>query len=210
MRIAPRLAAVLVAIVAASAAAQAHEPDSEKFVTAFRQACVPERLSYSGTREHLASIGWKEVEQGVDENLSKLLQKADKAVLEESEKDWTYERTAFGGFIDGNPHFVVVTRVHAPGIITLIGCYLYDFGATAPVDPGHVSDFLGIPPAETIEEKGMTGYTWGPSPKLPRTLDTNLFFITKGSPMRDASGFAGVLLKFETSEPQTTSKGAAE
>lgn len=201
MGIGSRLATTFLAVLATAGAAQAHVPDGEKFVAAFRQACVPGRLSYTAAREHVASVGWKEVEQGVDEDLSKLLQKSDKAVLEEAEKDWTYERTAFGGFIDGNPHFVVVTRVHAPEIITLVGCYLYDFGATAPVDPQIVTDFLGVEPAETVEEKGMTGYTWGPSPKLPRTLDTYLFFITKGSPMRDASGFAGVLLKFETSEP---------
>ncbi len=35
----------------------------------------------------------------------------------------------------------------------------------------------------------------------PRTPDTHLFHITKGNPMRDASGFAGVFPKFETSEP---------
>jgi hypothetical protein len=201
MGIASRLASALLGVIATAGVAQAHEPDGPKFVAAFRQACVPGRLSYSSAREHLASIGWKEVEQDVDQDLSKLLQKADKAVLEEAGKDWSYRRTAFGGFIDGKPHFVVVTRVHAPEIITLIGCNLYDFGATSPIDPQPVSDFLGAPPAETIDEKGMTGFTWGPSPKLPGTLDTNLFFITKGSPMRDASGFAGVLLKFETSEP---------
>ena len=200
-RLVSRFAPALLAVIATAGGAQAHVPDGEKFVIAFRQACVPGRLSYSAAREHIASVGWKEVEQGVDENLSKLLQKSDKAVLEEAEKDWTYQRTAFGGFIDGKPHFVVVTRLHAPEIVTLVGCYLYDFGATAPIDPQIVTDFLGVEPAETVDEKGMTGYTWGPSPKLPRTLDTYLFYITKGSPMRDASGFAGVLLKFETSEP---------
>ena len=201
MKVGSCFASALFAVIATVGVAQAHEPDGEKFVAAFRQACVPGRLSYSAARKHIASVGWKEVEQGVDENLSKLLQKSDKAVLEEAEKDWTYRRTAFGGFIDGKPHFVVVTRLHAPEIITLVGCYLYDFGATKPIDPQIVTDFLGVEPAEKVDEKGMTGYTWGPSPKLPRTLDTYLFYITKGSPMRDASGFAGVLLKFETSEP---------
>ena len=196
-----RAIAIPFAVFAFSGAAQAHVPDGETFVNAFRQACVPQRLSYAATRDHVRSLGWKELEPTDDADLQKLLQKSDKAILEEADKGWTYERSAFGGFIGGDPHFVVVTRVHAPEIITLIGCYLYDFGATAPVDPQLVTDFLGTPPGETIEEKGMTGYTWGPSPKLPRTLDTNLFFITKGSPMRDASGFAGVLLKFETSEP---------
>lgn len=201
MKVGSCLVSALLAVIATVGVAQAHEPDGEKFVAAFRQACVPGRLSYSAALKHIASVGWKEVEQGVDENLSKLLQKSDKAVLEEAEKDWTYRRTAFGGFIDGKPHFVVVTRLYAPEIVTLVGCYLYDFGATKPIDPQIVTDFLGVEPAEKVDEKGMTGYTWGPSPKLPRTLDTYLFYITKGSPMRDASGFAGVLLKFETSEP---------
>lgn len=197
-------ATTLFGLAAMAGAARADAPDGEMFVNAFRQACVPQRASYEGTIANLKSIGWAEVDPTVDPQLQKLVQVADTTVLDAArarDEDWKYTRTVFAAYIKARPHFAMVTRLDAPDVVTLVGCYLYDLGATEPIDPEIVTAFLGVPVAETIEEKGMTGYNWGPSPKLGRTLETDLFFITKGSPMRDASGFAGVMLKFETSEP---------
>ena len=59
-RLVSRFAPALLAVIATAGVAQAHVPDGEKFVIAFRQACVPGRLSYSAAREHIASVGWKD------------------------------------------------------------------------------------------------------------------------------------------------------
>ena len=187
-------------------AAQAHVPDGPKFVAAFRQACEPQRLSYEGTIENLKSIGWAEVDPSVDPDVRKLVQVSDTSVLdaikaEASGEDWKYRRVVYAAIIGGQPHVAIVTRLRAPKLDTLVGCYLYDLGATAPVDPQLVTDFLEVPVSQSVEERGMTGYIWGPSPKYRRTLETDLFYIAKGSLMRDSLGFAGVMLKFETSEP---------
>ena len=65
-----------------------------------------------------------------------------------------------------------------------------------------MSELIGNPIARTIEDKGLVQYTWGPNVEaLPRTLDTNLSFIADDSPHKATTGFSGLVLKFETSEP---------
>ena len=95
----------------------------------------------------------------------------------------------------------IVTRVHKPEVITLVGSGLYDFNATGIIDPFLVVDKLGVPMARSLELDGLVGHVWGPSPDLPRTLDTYLTFVAPGSAAAGQTGFSGLMLKFATSEP---------
>ena len=195
------MAAVL-AISGTAAPASASSPEGTAFVAAFAEACVPQRLSYSGTVAHAKSAGWVDTAMGAHSELGTVLSVADRETKDMAEGGWTFERTPLSREISGREHFLVVTRVFAPEIITLIGCYLYDFDATEAIDPQPVTAFVGNPIGRTIEDKGLVQYTWGPNHDArPRTLDTNLSFIAEDSPHTEVTGFSGLVLKFETSEP---------
>ncbi|MFN0264983.1 hypothetical protein ACKTEK_14020 [Tepidamorphus sp. 3E244] len=201
MRItAQALAACAIGLLAPAAHAAA--PNGPAFVAAFEEACVPQRLSFTGIQGHAASVGWSTVKTDVHPELEEVTSTADHETAIMGEPGWTFEREQFSREIDGRTHYLIVTRVHAPELITLIGCYLYDFDATQGIDAALVTEFVGKPIAREIEDKGFTQYTWGPNfDARPRTLDTNLSFISEDSPHKATTGFSGLVLKFETSEP---------
>lgn len=174
------------------------------FVNAFGEACVPQRLSYDGTIEHARAIGWQDVGESHHPELEELTATADHEarVMARDDPDTILKREQFMREIDGRAHYLIVTRVHTPDIITLIGCYLYDFDASEAINPDAVSAFLGNPISRTVEDNGFLQHTWGPNYEArPRTLDTHLSFIAEGSPHVATTGFSGLVLKFQTSEP---------
>lgn len=207
-----RVAASITALVAAlglSGPAAAHTPDGPAFVAAFREACVPQRLSYEGTQAHARELGWRPALPAADPELNAAFTLAEAEMAKDAEPGWTYRHAAFGRMVGGKLHYLVVTRIDAPDIITLIGCYLYDFGATAAIDPGLVTQFLGTEQARYFVNDGLEAWTWGPPPALPRTLDTNMTFVAEDSPHVELTGFSGLVLKFETSEPNADAAAQA-
>lgn len=162
---------------------------------------MPRRMSMPATVAHAKSVGWVGVEQNAHAELESVLMSAQAETQGMAAQGWTFDVAPLGRQIAGRDHFLVVTRVHAPQIITLVGCYLYDFDAAARIDPQPVTELIGNPISRTVEDKGLLQYTWGPNPALPRTLDTNLSFIADDSPHKQTTGFSGLVLKFETSEP---------
>jgi len=48
----------------------------------------------------------------------------------------------------------------------------------------------------------INGWIWGPPCPMPRTGDTYLTFIPEVSQYKDQTGFTGLVLKFDTSEPK--------
>ena len=201
MRLAAAAMTAVLALSGSAVPAHAGAPEGPAFVAAFAEACVPQRLSYPGTLDHAKSAGWSEVAENAHPELDAVLAAADRETKEMAEDGWTFERASLSREVGGRKNFLIVTRVHAPEIITLIGCYLYDFDASAEIDPQPVSDLIGNPIGRTVEDKGLLQYTWGPNPARPRTLDTNLSFIAEDSPHTEVTGFSGLVLKFETSEP---------
>ncbi len=198
-------AMAIAAAVAGAPGVRAEEPDAASFFAAFAQACIPKRLSYDGTISHATSLGWRETGESDHPELEELTATADHeaAIMTRDDPDTQLQRAQFVRDVAGRPHYLIVTRVETPDIITLIGCYLYDFEATAPINPDTITSLLGRPLGRTVEDEGFLQHTWGPNYEArPRTLDTNLSFIAEGSPHVATTGFSGLVLKFETSEPE--------
>lgn len=59
----------------------------------------------------------------------------------------------------------------------------------------------GFEPYREVNPAVMVMTVWGPSPDLPRTLDTQLMFIPVDSPAASELGFSGRVLSFSTSLP---------
>jgi hypothetical protein len=196
----------MAALVAAPAPSWARDYD-EAFVAAFAAACVPQRMSYPGTVATARAEGWRDVERTAHPELDALMAKSEEAANDPELKP-TFAFTLFSKPIGGIDHYLVVSRASfvidpdedPPNPWVYIGCYLYNLDATAPVDPAPVTALIGNPISNSHADDTLTAHVWGPPCPMPRTGDTYLTFIPDGSP-HTAAGFSGVVLKFETSEP---------
>lgn len=201
------VAGVLALIGLNSGTASALDYESA-FVKAFADACVPRRMSYPGTLETARGAGWRDAERTANAELDALMAKSEEAA-NDPELKGTFEYTILTKPLLDQEHYLVVSR--STFIIgeeddplnpwTYIGCYLYNFDASAPIGPGQVSALLEKPVSNRHSDETLTSYVWGPPCPMPRTGDTYLSFVPEGSPHEVATGFSGLVLRFETSEP---------
>lgn len=197
----------LVAALGAAPALAAPTAYDLAFVSEFAEACVPQRLSYPGTQDNALAKGWTAVERSAHPELDAMMAISEAAAADPELIDATYQYRIFSKPIEGQPHYLLVSRAGAaieeggdPWIT--IGCYLYNFEALAPIDPEPVSALTGQPIANSQINMHINGWIWGPPCPMPRTLDTYLTFIPEVSQYKDQTGFTGLVLKFSTSEPK--------
>jgi len=192
--------------LAAGVLPAAANPFSAAFVETFREACVPERLSYEGTVGHARALGWATVEPSSHPEFAKVMEHSAKG-LEEAKADGlelSFRQVSLVRTVESRDLHLIVSFTGSE-YLDQIGCYLYDFAATEPVDAAAVGRMLGIAaPAQSMETAEITSHVWGPPPSMPRTLDTYLTYIPAGSPHVEQTGFDGVVLKFSTSAPEET------
>ena len=196
------LAAGSIVLLAAGVSPAVANGFSAAFVDAFKSACVPQRLSYKGTVEQAKAEGWATFDVVSHPEFDAVMKLSAKG-LEEAKAEGlavAFQYEAFAKTVSDRPLHLVVSFGETE-YLDEIGCYLYDFGAEAPVIANDVSGALGIKPAQSMETAELSGHVWGPPPSMPRTLDTYLTYIPKGSPNVEAAGFDGVVLKFTTSAP---------
>ncbi len=202
-------AAVLSLAGMALAAMPAHAGSAaygEAFVGAFAQACVPARLSYPGTRANAETLGWATVERSAHPELDAMMAVAEAELESDPEMQPTFEYQAYSKPVEGQAHYLVVARssfvVSDPADPwVFIGCYLYNFDAAEPIDPAPVTALIGNPIAQQVDQDGLRSWSWGPPCPMPRTGDTYLSHVSEGSPHVSTTGFSGLMLKFQTSEP---------
>lgn len=193
--------------------AHAETPDGEMFVTAFGEVCIPERLSYRGTLSLAEKLGWRSLVAGENADYDRFIAHSDAMLAQEIAEDPNFlHGSGYAWFtreIGGQSHLLAVSYLLSEYLDT-VGCHLYDFNATAPMDPEPVTHLLGQPVAYTTDGGDpmyeadpavLVATVWGPSPRLPRTLDTYLTFIPEGSGVAAQTGFTGLMLKFSTSLP---------
>lgn len=205
-------AIALLALAAAPATAQDSEY-GQAFVDAFAAACVPERMSYPGTKANAEKLGWTPAERTTHPELAAMMAKMDAgAAAAAEEMQGTFEHQIYSRAVADEPHFLLVARSsfvvegladegEEPDPWVYIGCYLYNFDASAPIDPAPVTALIEKPIAHEVDDQGMSGYVWGPPCPMPRTGDTYMSFISEDSPHTALTGFSGLVVKFETSEP---------
>jgi hypothetical protein len=200
--LAPLLAAALVAGPAlAEDRPGADAAYDSAFVSAFEKACVPGRLSFEATKAQAAAEGWTAVPDDDHPELAALMATARQAAIDPEYPDWSTDFAIYRNAILGAPAYLVVTYVLAPDVINMIGCHLYDFEQTRMIDAEIVTALIGNPISNTVDDQGLVSYVWGPPCAMPRTFDTYLTLIKPDSPHLETTGFSGLTLKFETSEP---------
>lgn len=206
-----RSAALAVAALALCAM-PAHAGDAEvaygeAFVGAFAATCVPERLSYPGTIATAEALGWVAAERTAHPELAAMMAKSEAAAAEAAEEmQGSFEQRLYALPIAAVTHYLVVSR--SSFVVTdpedpwvFIGCYLYNFDATAPIDPAPMTALLETPISNSVDQDGLVAHVWGPPCPMPRTGDSYLSFVAEDSPHVAETGFSGLMIKFSTSEP---------
>lgn len=197
------VAATLVAIMLAPMQVAAGDA-SVGFVAEYAALCgTPARDSYSKLVAHAEGLGWAKVARTSNAELAALMQLSDKGIAEGKAEGYVTgaSNATLTKMVGGRPLHFVATHVRS-NILNMVGCYLYDFEAVAPVDPAAVTRLLGIEPAYTRELGGITTTVWGPSPNISGTLDTHLTFVPPQSPAVAKVGFDGVMLKVSVGAPK--------
>lgn len=204
-------AAALAGLVAALAATPTLAVPAQydiAFVSEFADACVPQRMSYPGSRETALAEGWVAAERDAHPELDAMLAISEQAIAANADMQATFDYQLYSKPIEGRDHYLLVSRTssnvggNGPARIwNIISCYLYDFDAVAPIDPEPVTALIGKPIAASHSDQSMVAYSWGPPCAMPMTLDTYLTWVPDGSEHAVLAGFSGLVLKFETSEP---------
>lgn len=198
------LVAVQLAVVMVAPMQVAAGEASADFVAEYAALCgAPARDSFSKLVAHAEGLGWVKAERTSNAELHALMQLSDKGIAEGKAEGYVTgaSNATLTKMVGGRPLHFVATHVRS-NILNMVGCYLYDFEATAPVDPAAVTRLLGIEPAYTRDLGGITTTVWGPSPNTPGTLDTHLTFVPPLSPAVAKVGFDGVMLKVSVGAPK--------
>ncbi len=183
---------------------------SASVVDAFASACLPERLNFEKSHAHAMKTGWTQTLDSDDPELENVMVRGRVAANDPENPDWKMAYNSLVKETNGKRLYLVLTRMVAPDVITLLGCYIYNFNATAPTPPQEVSKLLNHKIAYSSLDKSGDAYAdpkqiishvWGPPPSLPRQFDTYLTYIPENSPLVAKTGFSGTVLKSSTSEP---------
>ena len=197
------VAATLAVIMVIPLRVEAGEASAD-FVAEYAALCgAPARDSFSKLVAHAEGLGWVKVERTSNAELHALMQLSDKGIAEGKAEGYVTgaSNATLTKMVGGRPLHFVATHLRS-NILNMVGCYLYDFEATAPVDPAAVTRLLGIEPAYTRDLGSITTTVWGPSPNIPGTLDTHLTFVPPRSPAVAKVGFDGVMLKVSVGAPK--------
>lgn len=210
-----RSAAVAALAVLAAAPAGATESGDygRAFVAAFAEACVPERLSYAGTKANAERLGWRVAQRDAHPELAAMMAKTDEGLAEAADMQPSFDYALYAKPIAETEHFLVVSRSsfvmdfssgeegEEPEVWAYIGCYLYNFDAIEPIDPAPMTALIEKPISHSLDQDGLVAHVWGPPCPMPRTGDSYLTFIAENSAGSMQTGFSGLMVKFETSEP---------
>lgn len=201
-----------------SAQAAPSPPDGQVFVKTFEEVCIPQRLSYEGTLSVASDLEWAPLDAAKYPEFAQFAsfsrEMLEEMVAEDPELFGSTRTAWMTREIQDRTYLLGVNLLETETLDSL-GCYLYDFDASATIDPALVTQMLqqpvaystdknaeGFEPMREVDPAIMIRTVWGPPLHLPRTLDTQLMFVPEASPAaKNDIGFVGLVLSFSTSLP---------
>ena len=179
-------------IIAAAAFLLAATPAlaEDAHVSIFRSTCIDGRASYDATRQQATSGRWTAIAENANPNVARIMSTSRAAMAERGAGSALRRSQVFSQPFQDHALYLVLTEVDTGRIV--IGCYLYDFDATAPL----TDNLFGSPgtPTRAVNQGGMVGNTWNEPPSLPGALTIRNIFAAPGSPAADAMHAPGLVL----------------
>jgi len=183
------------------------------FVTQFAQICLKERVNFEGAKAVALADGWTTATADANPELAALIGFSNAAANDIKMNNGEFDFAIYGKTIDGAQRYVVISSAQTtPGQSqqTILGCYLYDFDATASPDPAAVNALLGAEPTAQQVDADISSWQWNAPVALPGTLDVYLNHVPDGSQYKTQYGFSGnVLLINSATATPTPLPGAA-
>lgn len=204
-----------------AAATDIPRPPTDPRLEAFKAACVPHRQDLAKAAEALAADGWARVADDDDPRLAAAMARARAEALD-PELEMTVDYSVWGRTRDGRRLYVVLNRVDAligetrdsdgDGILqdweranpwVQLGCGLWDFEATGPIDHAVMNAWVGAEPVQFIDAPGeISGGTWNVYEMMPGTAEVHMGFIPEGGGMGMAPGYSGLSITMSSALPE--------
>ena len=197
------LAATVVAMLAAAPALAAGSGDAR--LDAFDAACLDGHRDPEARVAAIARAGWAAAADDAHPELAALMALTRRAMDGAREEGFGTALAVYGSRVGGLDLFLVTDEMDQPADnvdfrIDLMGCYLFDFEATAPVDPVLVAARFDERPAQTVDEPGeIVAQTWNVE-AIEGVWDVQATFIPEGSPNVARTGFSGASLKITSTK----------
>lgn len=187
-------------ILSAAAVLQLTTPAADPRIEAFRTACLPHNRDNERAAAALAANGWAEAPEDDHPELA-----ASVAMVREDAADPEYPMeltySIWRREIEGRRLYIVLNRVHSvmgktedsdgDGVIqswetasdlTLLGCGVWDFDESSPIDPARVTAWLEREPVQIIDQPGViSGGTWNVFGLIAGTGEIHVGHLPEGT-----------------------------
>lgn len=191
---------MLAVLLTAAVLADVPRPATDVRIEAFTAACVPHRQDNMRAAEALARDGWTPVGDDDHPELDATMARV-RAEADDPEYPMEMAYSAWRREMGGRRLYVVLSRVDATigrtedsdgdGVIqewekatdfSMLGCGVWDFDATAPVDPALMTAWAGAEPVQVVDQPGViSGGTWNVHEALPGSAEVHMGFMPEGS-----------------------------
>jgi hypothetical protein len=175
-------------LLAASPPATAAPPFERALLDSFKSACSRVDDLEAMKADALAS-GWEEIAEEAEPRIEKLLKLGREAIGDEGVMTGAY----YARSIEGRRLFLLVTRYEDKEGYWGHGCRIYDFAATAALDPAGLEAWMGKPPTGVQDlGDGLGKRLWEPGWRDGMSLEIN--HVPHDHPMGLAFGIEGNVL----------------
>ena len=165
-------------------------PPERQMLDSFKAACSRIGDDIEPTKVDAVRAGWAPMGDDGDPRIGRLVKMGRDAV----EKDGTSTGANFRRKSGGRDIFLVVSRYQDKSGFWGSGCRLYDFEATAPLQPKLLEAWMGKPPTGVQEPApGLSKRLWEPSGwREGITVEVN--HVPQGHPVGKTFGLSGNIL----------------
>jgi hypothetical protein len=193
----------LFALIATPAVAAPSAYDVE-FVSQFSDACVAARTSFADNKAAAAAAGWVEAPPEANPELGAIIGFSNQAAADVKANNGSFDFAVFSKPVEGVAHYLILSDAligYGARRENILGCYLYNFDATAAADPEAVSALIGATPDQNQVDQDVSSWQWSQPAKFAGVRDVYLTFVPDTSQYKTQYGFSGLVLQLNTSIP---------
>jgi len=166
------------------------------FLSAFAVACLDGYRDPEARSRAIDAAGWAPVADDANPMLSRMLEIARRDLEQtKAEEGFVGSDAVYGRSGGATGPYLVTTELALPEeaswSLDLLGCYLYDFEATTPLDPAPITARFAEEPAEVEDQPGIIISQMWAVEALDGVWELRSTFIPEDSPGVDVTGFSG-------------------
>ena len=159
---------------------------------AFKAACLPEHRSPGKRPAVFAREGWRATPDADHPMLAEVLKLSRSEMADDEAEDIHGELGAWRKDLSGHPVYLVMT-VARSDVMSLTGCYLFDFAAPA-IAPDPITAWLQEAPAQTVNNVGLTAQIWNVE-GIEGVWDLQNSFVAAGTQAANVVGYHGMSIQ---------------